>query len=104
MSSIWLAADAVPSKALKRSLRCRSKSSRVPSSYLGVFTDDPAVIGQWLPRPTTPFVPAEPLSFFKHQDYGEGLAEIVSDSPSTDGLFDFSHPKLQGMEVGIPVF
>jgi hypothetical protein len=102
MSSIWLATDAAPSKHLKKSLRGRSRSSQIPSSYLGIFTDDPAVIGQWLPRPLTPFVPApESVSFSKHPDSEEGDTQMICDSPATDGLFDFGHPKLA---VGISVF
>jgi hypothetical protein len=106
MSSIWLATDAAPSKTVKKSLRGKqSRSSHVPTPYLGVFTDDPAIIGQWLPRPVTPFVPApESLNFSKQLDTEEGSPEVMCDSPAADGLFDFGHPKLQGIAVGISVY
>jgi hypothetical protein len=51
--SVWLETDS--GSVRRNDLRaCRAKGE----SYLDVFTDDPAVIGRWLPRPVTPFVPA----------------------------------------------
>jgi hypothetical protein len=105
MNSIWICADAAPSKAVKKSLRRRtSASSQARPCFLGVFTDDPATIGQWLPRPLTPFVPAPEVNSLKHIQAEDDLSEVICDSPATEGLFDFRHPRLQGIAVGVSVF
>jgi hypothetical protein len=98
MTSIWLSGDAEPPQAAKydRKMDVPKYSTNGPA-YLGVFTDDPAVIGAWLPRPTTPFVPAPAAAFpFKRPDAFADMEgeEVEYDSPPTDFAFDFGQPTL----------
>jgi hypothetical protein len=100
MQSVWVCADALPSKKLNNSHR--GKAGR---SYLGVFVDDPANIGRWLPRPPTPFVPAPEVQVMgKDVDSVTHSLDSVSGSPSADGPLDFGRPRLEELQIGIAVF
>jgi hypothetical protein len=106
MSSLWLARDAAGPKNWKSAPHRKvARSVSAPRAWLGVFTDDPANIGRWLPRPKTPFVPAPELS-----PLGKGATPAgtdsteMCDSPPSEVLFDFKQPRMAGMALGITVF
>jgi hypothetical protein len=101
MNSIWLCSDALPSKALRRTLR----KPRGQRSYLGVFTADPAEIGRWLPRPVTPFVPAEtPLFIQRHMGSLESDAEPAIESPRPKLTFDLGEVRFRNADTGLSIF
>ncbi|MDR1598188.1 MAG: hypothetical protein LBR89_04660 [Holosporales bacterium] len=98
-SSVWFAPDAGTSES--------SKERHGDRAYLGVFTDDPAVIGKWLPRPLTPFC-LPPDSYLGLPNMNE-TATLRNETEALDAddkgaLFDFNSPKLKGTNYGLQVF
>jgi hypothetical protein len=58
MNSLHRTGDRVfPKPLCSKKQSHADQTSRVIVAHLGIFTDDPAVIGRWLPRPETPFMP-----------------------------------------------
>jgi hypothetical protein len=108
MNSKWLCADASGAKRLKNAKRnSSSQSTEAPRAYLGVFTDDPANIGRWLPRPQTPFTPAPRTSpIAKTVDsVGEATADDVAcESPPSDLPYDFGQPTIPFNDIGFATF
>jgi hypothetical protein len=106
MSSIWICADASSPKNL--SSKKRSKLARLPRArplFLGVFTDDPANIGRWLPRPVTPFVPApEPIIVNKLGPVQTIGADISLDSPPPGLPLDLSAGMTTEISPGMHIF
>jgi hypothetical protein len=55
----WLPRDAFPARRTFDPARVRPILNNSTIRYNGVFTEDPAVIGRLLVRPSAPFVPLE---------------------------------------------
>jgi hypothetical protein len=105
MTSNWLARDAEPSQRLKNDRKKHApKCSSGGPVFLGVFNDDPANIGAWLPRPKTPFAPARTAAFgFRHPD--DLAEEVIGESPPAELTFDFSQPVMAGSgDVTLSIF
>jgi hypothetical protein len=109
MHSIWLCEGSNSPRKTDEPRRVKpTQSSGAASSYLGVFTDDPAIIGRWLPRPQSPFVPAPEFSTFPKslESYDEAQAgDIPCESPPADLPLDFGQPTMTGFtDTGFCIF
>ena len=92
MSSFWLCCDPEPAKDLKQQRKEVGSATRTSSPFLGIFTEDPAVIGRKLPRPVTPFAPLPPVNtsnvISKSKDAVEST-NICESPPATGFGFEF---------------
>jgi hypothetical protein len=107
MNSIWLWCEPESLESAGDGAGIRTQSSGSPP-FLGVFTEDPAIIGARLPRPITPGLGAQPLGIdtTKVLSSTEWSKAAGCESPPTvDASYDFKAGRsLVGPSHGISFF
>lgn len=83
MKSIWL--DDAEEEA---NVSCGNVCHESARPFFGVFTDDPAELAAFIPRPTTPFC-FEPMHVdpMKVQEAEYARPDLLSESPPTSMVF-----------------
>lgn len=98
MSSLWLCCDPIPSKDLRK----KEHKTDIPSStFYGVFTEDPAVLGRMIPRPVTPFVPIDDDPFITKSADSDWYEPKICESPPTVANIDFNFDSKKDFEFTI---
>lgn len=71
------------------------------SPYFGVFTDDPAVLGRMIPRPSAPFNSIDGEAFFTKNVDNDWDERKICESPPTVTGIDFGFDSKKGSEFTI---
>ena len=96
MNSLWLCCDPLPAKDLQKK---EPKSTSSP--FLGVFTEDPSIIGRILPRPITPFHDEMDQYYVSKYDEEERQPNLCESPPTISIDFDFTEKNIKGGELSI---
>jgi hypothetical protein len=103
MNALWLGSEDEFTNPTNGHSNKFASSRSVP--FLGIFTDDPAMIARRLPRPKTPFVPAPiDLAQFGTQTLESEVAtENFTDSPPAVYTMTFDNPRMSSA-FGVSIF